>query len=50
MKTKAFYIVQEMGDIKIVDEEITQEAYKTIMQNIEKEIKKINIKKIIFST
>lgn len=40
MKTKAFYIVQEIGNVEAINDEITQEAYKAIMQNIEKEIKK----------
>lgn len=38
MKTKAFYLVQEIGDIKTVDEEITKKAYKSIMQGLEKSI------------
>lgn len=38
MKTKAFYLLQEIGDIKTIDEEITQKAYKSIMQGLEKAI------------
>ena len=39
MKTKAFYLIQEIGDIKTIDEEITQKTYKSIMQGLEKAIK-----------